>query len=86
MVGFSSSYAMNLGALNKSALADGDMTTLYMQSRPHRGKRGIHPPAASSRTEGVPARLKRQDRLFAKNLITEEEFKVAPPGFSPNCS
>lgn len=46
----------------------------------------IHPPAASSRTEGVPARLKRQDRLFAKNLITEEEFKVAPPGFSPNCS
>lgn len=37
----------------------------------------IHSPAATPRTEGVPARLKRLDRLFARNLITEEEFKAA---------
>ena len=37
----------------------------------------IHSPTATPRTEGVPARLKRLDRLFAKNLITEEEFKTA---------
>ena len=38
-----------------------------------------HPssPIPTPRTEGVPARLKRLDRLFAKNLITEEEFKAA---------
>ena len=37
----------------------------------------IHSPAATPRTEGVPARLKRLDRLFARNLVTEEEFKAA---------
>ena len=37
----------------------------------------IHSPAATPRTEGVPARLKRLDRFFARNLITEEEFKAA---------
>ena len=36
----------------------------------------IHPPAATPRTESVPARLKRLDRLFAKNLVTEEEYKA----------
>ena len=37
----------------------------------------IHSPAATPRTEGVPARLKRLDHLFARNLVTEEEFKAA---------
>ena len=37
----------------------------------------IHSPTATPRTEGVPARLKRLDRLFARNLVTEEEFKAA---------
>ena len=37
--GFSSSYAIYLSALNKSAFAEGDITTLYMQSRPHFRKR-----------------------------------------------
>ena len=37
----------------------------------------IHSPAATPRTEGVPARLKRLDRLFARDLITQEEFKAA---------
>lgn len=37
----------------------------------------IYFPAATPRTEGVPVRLKRLDRLFARNLITEEEFKAA---------
>lgn len=37
----------------------------------------IHSPAATPRTEGVPARLKRLDRLFARNLVMEEEFKAA---------
>ncbi|MBR5549408.1 MAG: site-specific integrase [Kiritimatiellae bacterium] len=34
----------------------------------------IDPPARASRTEGVPARLRRLDRLFAKNLVTEGEY------------
>ena len=37
--GFSSSYAIYLIALNKSALAEGEITTLYMQRRPHFRKR-----------------------------------------------
>ena len=34
----------------------------------------IDPPARASRTEGVSARLRRLDRLFAKNLVTEGEY------------
>ena len=34
----------------------------------------IDPPARASRTEGVSARLRRLDRLFAKNLVTDGEY------------